>query len=406
MRVVIIGAGHAAGQIITSLLMDQDFTGSITLIGDEQWLPYQRPPLSKQYLSGEMELDQLYLKPKEFYKEHHINVRLGHRVIAIDCTLMTVTLDNGDTVPYDKLALATGTRVRELSIPGSDLDGIHYIRTIDDTSNLRDHFAPDKSLSVVGGGYIGLEVAAAANKAGLKVTVLEMADRVMNRVVAPEVSTYYEALHKSHGVDIRTDIRVSGFTGTDQINAITFEDGSSFETDLCVVGVGVIPNTELAEAAGLECNSDIGGIVVDDSARTSDPHIVACGDCTAHPSHIYGRNIRLESVQNAVDQAKAAALAIMDKPETYNAVPWFWSNQYDAKLQIVGLSQGYDQAVLRGNPDENSFSVFYLKDGTLVAVDAINSAHEYMMGRKLITDGAKPDPARIADTSVSVKELV
>ncbi|MBT4888811.1 MAG: FAD-dependent oxidoreductase [Rhodospirillales bacterium] len=403
MKVVIIGAGHAAGQLITSLKMDETITGSITLIGDEPWLPYQRPPLSKQYLSGEMDVDQLYLKPKEFYKASKVNIRLGHHAQSIDRTAKTVTLDNGDKVAYDKLALTTGTRVRRLSIPGADLEGIHYIRTIDDTDNLRKQFAPGKAMTVVGGGYIGLEAAAAATKAGMKVTVLEMADRVMNRVVAPEVSTFFEALHRSQGVDIRTDIQVTGFTGEQTISAISCKDSPDIKSDLCVVGVGVIPNTELAETAGLKCDN---GIVVDDHAQTEDPDIVAAGDCTAHPNGIYGSQIRLESVQNAVDQAKAAALSILDKPETYCAVPWFWSNQYDVKLQIVGLSEGYDQTVVRGKPENSAFSVFYLKGGTLIAVDAINSAREYMMGRKLITDHAKPDPTRIVDTTIPIKELV
>jgi 3-phenylpropionate/trans-cinnamate dioxygenase ferredoxin reductase subunit len=403
MRVVIIGAGHAAGQLISSLHMDDDFKGSITIIGDEPWLPYQRPPLSKQYLSGDMELDQVFLKDKGYYKTHHVNVRLGRRVEAIDRAAKTVTLDNGDTVAYDKLALTTGTRVRELSIPGSDLDGIHYIRTIDDTDALRKQFATGRSMSVVGGGYIGLEVAAAATKAGMKVTVLEMADRVMNRVVAPEVSTFYEALHRSHGVDIRTDVKVAGFAGKDSISSILFADGSSISSELCVVGVGVIPNTELAETAGLPCEN---GILVDEFAQTEDPDIVAAGDCTVHPNGIFNTQIRLESVQNAVDQAKAAALSILGKPKTYCEVPWFWSFQYDIKLQIVGLSQGYDQTVVRGKPEDASFSVFYLKDGRLIAVDAINSAKEYMMGRKLITEQAEPDPEKIADTSIPVRELV
>ncbi len=403
MKVVIIGAGHAASQLATSLIMDPDFGGSITMVGDEAWLPYQRPPLSKQYLSDEMSRDQLYLKPAEFYVSNDIITKLNKRVESINRTAKTIVLENGEIINYDKLALTTGARVRKLSIPGADLDGIHYIRTIDDTDNLRKNFAPGKKLSVVGGGYIGLEVAAAATKAGMKVTILEMADRVMNRVVAPEVSTFYEKLHRSNGVTIKTNARVSGFQGEGYINAITFEDGSTSRSDLCVVGVGVIPNSELASAAGLACDN---GIVVDDSACTDDPHIVAAGDCTNHPNSIYGTNIRLESVQNAVDQAKTAALSIMGKSETYSAVPWFWSNQYDVKLQIVGLSQGYDQTVLRGDPEDGAFAVFYLKQGTLLAVDAINSAREYMMGRKLITDKAKPDPARIADTTISVKEIV
>ncbi len=402
MAVLIIGAGHAAGQLAASLRME-GYGGAIRIIGDELYPPYQRPPLSKQLLSGDMELDQVYLKPDAFYADNDVELTLGRRVESIDRTARSVTLDNGDVVSYDKLALTTGTRVRKLTIPGADLDGIDYVRTVDDTLALRDRFSPGGHMVVVGGGYIGLEVAAAATKQGMSVTVLEMADRVMNRVVAPEVSAFYEALHRDHGVDIQTDVRVSGFSGNGHVSAVECEDGSSFEADVVVVGVGVIPNTELAEAAGLACDN---GIVVNASAETDDPDIVSAGDCTNHPNGVYGINIRLESVQNAVDQAKAAAKAICGNPETYSAVPWFWSDQYDVKLQIVGLSQGYTQAVVRGDPSSGAFSVFYLKEGVLIAVDAINSPREYMMGRKLIAEHSRPDPARIANTDISVKELV
>ncbi len=401
-NVLIIGAGHAAGQLVASLRME-GYDGAIRIIGDEAYPPYQRPPLSKQLLSGEMELDQVYLKPEEFYTENQIELTLGRRVDSIDRAAKSVTLDNGETVPYDKLALTTGTRVRKLAIPGFDLDGIYYVRAVDDTLALRDRFSDGGRMVVVGGGYIGLEVAAAATKQGMSVTVLEMADRVMNRVVAPEVSAFYQSLHKGHGVDIRTDVLVSGFSGDNHVRTVECEDGSRFEADVVVVGVGVIANTELAEAAGLACDN---GIVVDDCARTDDPDIVSAGDCTNHPNAIYGINIRLESVQNAVDQAKAAAKSICGTPETYSAVPWFWSDQYDVKLQIVGLSQGYTQAVVRGNPSDGAFSVFYLKDGVLIAVDAINSPREYMMGRKLVADRAQPDPIRIANSDIPIKELV
>ncbi len=402
MAVLIIGAGHAAGQLAASLRME-GYDGAVRIIGDEPYPPYQRPPLSKQLLSGEMELEQVYLKPDAFYVDNDVELTLGRRVESIDRAAKSVTLDNGDVVPYDKLALATGARVRKLTIPGADLDGIYYVRTVDDTLALRDRFSPGGRMVVVGGGYIGLEVAAAATKQGMAVTVLEMADRVMNRVVAPEVSAFYEALHRGHGVDIQTDVRVSGFSGDGHVRAVECEDGSRFEAGVVVVGVGVIANSELAEAAGLTCDN---GIVVNACAETDDPDIVSAGDCTNHPNGIYGINIRLESVQNAVDQAKAAAKAICGTPEIYSAVPWFWSDQYDVKLQIVGLSQGYTQAVVRGAPSDGAFSVFYLKDGVLIAVDAINSPREYMMGRKLVADHAQMDPNRIANTNISVKELV
>jgi 3-phenylpropionate/trans-cinnamate dioxygenase ferredoxin reductase subunit len=402
MAVLIIGAGHAAGQLSASLRMD-GYGGKIRIIGDEPYPPYQRPPLSKQFLSGEMELEQIYLKPSVFYTDNDVELTLGRRVESIDRAAKSVTLDNGDVVPYDKLALTTGTRVRKLTIPGADLDGIYYVRVVSDALALRDRFSSGGRMVVVGGGYIGLEVAAAATKQRMAVTVLEMADRLMKRVVAPEVSTFYETLHRGHGVDIQTDVRVSAFVGDGHINAVECEDGSRFEADVVVVGVGVIANTELAESAGLACDN---GIVVNACAETDDPDIVSAGDCTNHPNSVYGINIRLESVQNAIDQAKAAAKAICGMPKTYSAVPWFWSDQYDVKLQIVGLSQGYTQAVVRGVPSDGVFSVFYLKDGVLIAVDAINSPREYMMGRKLVADHAQMDPDRIANTDISVRELV
>jgi len=402
MNVIVVGAGHAAGHLVASLRM-QGFEGSIRLIGDEPYPPYQRPPLSKQYLAGEMALEQVYFKPLDFYDTAKAELTLGVRVESIDRAAKTVSLSDGSTAAYDKLVLTTGTRVRTLPLPGADLSGIHYLRTIDDTDAIARDLRPGARAVICGGGYIGLEVAAAAVKNGASVTVLEMADRVMNRVVAPEVSAFYEALHRGKGVDIRCNVRVTGFEGTGKVERVACENGESFDADLVVVGVGVIPNTELAEAAGLACDN---GIVVDDCARTEDPDILAAGDCTNHPNGIYGINIRLESVQNAVDQATAVAQTICGKPTPYSAVPWFWSDQYDVKLQIVGLSQGYDEAVVRGNPADGAFSVFYLKQGKLLAVDAINSPREYMMGRKLIAEGARPDPEKIRNTDVSVKELV
>ena len=402
MNVIVVGAGHAAGQLVASLRM-QGYEGDIHVIGDEPYPPYQRPPLSKQYLSGEVDLEAVYFKPLDFYQTADADLTLNVRAEAIDRAAKTVELSDGSSVAYDKLVLATGTRVRELPLPGADLEGIHYLRTIADTDAISRDLRPGARLVVCGGGYIGLEVAAAAVKKGASVTVLEMADRVMNRVVAPEVSAFYQNLHSANGVDIRTGIKVTGFDGTGRVEAVTTEGGDRFDADLVVVGVGVIPNTELAEAAGLACDN---GIVVDKYAQTEDPDVLACGDCTNHPNAIYGAHIRLESVQNAVDQANTVAKTICGTPAPYIAVPWFWSDQYDVKLQIVGLSQGYDQAIVRGNPASGAFSVFYLKDGRLLAVDAINSPREYMMGRKLIAEGARPDPEKIVNTDISVKELV
>lgn len=410
MGILIIGAGHAAGQLVAALRM-QGYEGAIRVVGDEPYPPYQRPPLSKQYLSGDMEIEQVYFKPVGFYDQADIELSLGLRAESIDRSAKTVALSDGTNAAYDKLVLATGTRARTLSLPGTDLEGIHYLRTIDDTDAIARDLRRGAKAVICGGGYIGLEVAAAAVKKGGAVTVLEMADRVMNRVVAPVVSKYYQELHAAKGVDIRTGVKVTGFAAGEDANGnnggrvarVAAEGGESFDADLVVVGVGVVPNSELAEAAGLTCDN---GIVVDEYAQTDDPDILACGDCTNHPNGIYGVNIRLESVQNAVDQANTVAKTICGTPEPYKAVPWFWSDQYDVKLQIVGLSQGYDDAVVRGDPASGSFSVFYLKTGALIAVDAINSPREYMMGRKLIAEGARPDPANIVNTDVSVKELV
>ena len=400
--VIIVGAGHAAGQLAASLRME-NYTGNIQIIGDESYPPYERPPLSKQVLSGEMDLDRIYLKPDIFYTENNVELLLGRKVNSIDCLAKFVTLDNGNKLVYDKLAITTGTRVRKLSVPGSDLKNIFYVRSIDDTLNLQKQFTRSGKMVVVGGGYIGLEVAAAATKKGMSVTVLEMTDRVMSRVVAPEVSNFYEKLHLDNGVNIQTGVTVSGFEGKNKSVSGVVCNGNTFEATVVVVGVGVLPNIDIAEDAGLECNN---GIVVDEYTQTSNSDIVSAGDCTNHPNPIYGKHIRLESVQNAVDQAKISAKTICGVKEKYSAVPWFWSDQYDVKLQIVGLSDGYDQTIVRGNPNDRSFSVFYFKKEILVAVDAINSPKEFMTGRKMVSAFFKPDPKIIQDIHTPIKELL
>ena len=403
MSVVIVGAGHAASQVVSSLRME-GYDGAITMIGDEPYIPYQRPPLSKQMLAGDMALDDVYIKAPEFYDIAKTDLKLGTRVDSITRADRTVTLSDGSAVPYEHLVLATGARARALAVPGAELGGIFHLRTIDDTHMIRQRFVAGARLVIIGGGYVGLEVAAAAAKAGLSVTVLEMADRVLGRVVAPVVSHFYANLHAEHGVDIQTQASVSGFEGDEDghVTRVLCGDGTAYKADFVVVGVGGLPNTELAEAAGLRVEN---GILVDAYARTSDPAIFAAGDCTNHPNEIYQTNIRLESVQNAADQATAAAQAICGKPAPYCAVPWFWSDQYDVKLQIMGLSVGYDQAVQRGDPATGAFSVFYLKEGVLQAVDAVNSPRDFTQAKKLIAARAQPDPKRIADTSIAVKSI-
>lgn len=401
-QTVIVGAGHGAGQIVATLKQKQ-YAGRIVLIGEEAWLPYQRPPLSKKYLSGELPAERLYVKPATFYEQADIEVRLETRVERIDRETKSVVLDSGTTVPYTALVLATGSRVRTLDAEGAGLDGIHYLRSIDDVDAIRADLKTAEHVVIVGAGYIGLEVAAVVRTAGHPVTVVEMADRVMSRVVSPELSAFYEGVHRDAGVELVLGTGVDGFTANDgRVAGVKLSDGRTLPADLAVVGVGILPNVELAEAAGLAVDN---GIVVDESCRTADAAIYAIGDCACHPSRIYGRRLRLESVQNALEQAKTAAINIAGGDASYDQVPWFWSDQYDLKLQIVGLSEGFDQAVFRGNPGDRSFSCAYLREGRLIAIDAVNAPKDFMQAKALIANGAKPDPARLADPAIELKNL-
>ena len=400
--IIIIGAGQAAAQAVQSLRAE-GFTGPIKLIGDEPYAPYQRPPLSKKYLAGEIGYDRVELKGQDFYSDSGVETLWQTRVTEIDRRPKRILTGDGRAFEYGKLLIATGSRVREINVPGFDLEGVHYLRNIADVEAIQAHFKPGAKMVVVGGGYIGLEVAAVAAKRGIDVTVLETADRVMARVVDPIVSHFYERVHRAEGVKIETGVTVSGFEGTDKVKAVTSGEGKSFPCDFVVVGIGIIPNTELAVEAGLTVEN---GIVVDELCRTSDPDICAAGDCTSHPNAVYGRRLRLESVHNAIEQGKTAAATLAGKEKPYNQVPWFWSDQYDLKLQIVGLSAGYTQAVVRGDPEgSRSFAVFYLKDDVLIAVDAVNRAPEFMMAKILTQKQAVLDPKRIADETISVKEI-
>ena len=399
--IVIVGAGHAAGQAAASL-RQKKFAGRIVMIGDEPYIPYQRPPLSKKFLAGELEEKRLYFKPENFYPDHDVEMRLSTRVTAIDPDNKSIQLDDDSTISYDKLLLTTGSRVRKLSIPGSDLSGIHYLRSIEDVLAIQKDFRDGARLVIVGAGYIGLEVAAIAVKRGIDVTVLETEDRAMNRVVAPEISAFFQKLHKEAGVKIEFGRMVQEFRGADSVEEVVCADGHVVPADSCIVGIGIIPNTELAEAAGLDCDN---GIVVDEFARTSAPDIYSAGDCTRHPNSLLGINLRLESVHNALEQAKTAAAAMCGDLQPYAQIPWFWSDQYDVKLQIVGLSNGYDKLVIRGDQDAKSFAAFYLKNGRVLAIDAINSPREFMLGKKLIAAKAQFDPEKLADESVDFKSM-
>lgn len=399
--IVIIGAGQAAAQAIASLRQG-GYDGAVTLIGDEPALPYQRPPLSKAYMKGEFEESRLYFRPASWYEDQNINLVLGQRVTAIDRAARCVRFEEGGSAAYDKLIIATGARARQCPVAGADLDGIHDLRTLADVGRIRPQMVEGRRIVIVGAGYIGLEAAAVARQMGLDVTVLEMADRVLARVTSPVISEFYETVHTDEGVTIRTGARLASFKGDSAVAAAMLDDGSEIEADLALIGIGILPNAELAEEAGIECND---GIVVDEDARTSDPDVFAAGDCARRPLVHYGRDGRLESVHNAIEQGKLAAAAILGKPRPKEDCPWFWSDQYDLKLQIAGLSQGHDDIILRGDPASRKFAAFYLKGGVLIAVDAVNAPPEFMMAKRMIVARSMPDPAQLADQTISMKDI-
>jgi 3-phenylpropionate/trans-cinnamate dioxygenase ferredoxin reductase subunit len=400
-NVVVIGAGQAAAQCVESLRR-RGHTGGIAVVGDEPWSPYQRPPLSKKYLAGALPVERLLLRQPAFYAEHRVDLRLGQAVTAIDRSARRALLADGTALPYDALVIATGSRPRRLSLPGIDLAGVHVLRGIADADALRAAARPGARAVIIGGGYIGLEVAATLRQLGLEVTVLEAADRVMNRVVAEPVSRWYEAQHAHHGVRIELGARPLAIVGdaAGRVSAVASVAGE-LAADLVVMGVGVLPNDELARAAGLTCDN---GIVVDDRCRTLDPAVHAIGDCTNHPSAHYGGRVRLESVDNAVEQANTAAADLLGLDARHDKVPWFWSDQYEHKLVIVGLSQGHDQVVLRGDPAQGAFSCCYLRGGELLAIDTINSAKDHLAARKLIPARLRPDPLKLADPALALKD--
>ena len=397
---VIIGAGHAAGQAAASLRQEK-YEGPITIIGDEPFVPYQRPPLSKAYLLGEQPLERVLIRPEKFYADKDVTLKLGVTATAIDRNAKTVSLDNGETVDYDKLIISTGSRPRMLNIEGSDLPGIHYLRTIEDVDAIRNEMEQGKRLVIVGGGYIGLEVASVGVTQGLDVHVLEMEARILQRVTTEDMSEYYHNLHRGRGVHIHTSTGVTGFSGSERVEKVLCGEAGSFDADLVIVGIGIIPNVELADAAGLEIDN---GIVVDDHCRTSDPHIYAAGDCTNHPNPLLERRLRLESVPNAMEQARVCVSNMLGGDKVYAAMPWFWSDQYELKLQMVGFSADGDQQVVRGSKEDNRFAVFYLKEGKVVAADAVNSAKEFMVCKQLI--GKAVDTDMLGDSEVDLKQLL
>jgi len=398
-HVVVVGAGQAGASCVAKL-RNSGFEGRITLVGEEPVAPYQRPPLSKAYLMGEMELERLYLRPESFYAEHDIDLKRNTRVTAIDRAAKTVALE-GETLTYDDLVLATGSVPRSLPAAiGGALENVFLVRTLADADAMAPEFKAGARVLVIGGGYIGLEAAAVAAKLGLKVTLVEMADRILQRVAAPQTSDYFRALHREHGVDIREGVGLERLTGETKVTGAVLSDGSTLDLDFAIVGVGITPATDLAEAAGLEINN---GIATDAKGRTSDPNIWAAGDCASLPYR--GTRIRLESVPNAIDQAEVVAQNLMGAEKDYVATPWFWSDQYDVKLQIAGLNAGYTDVVSRKGEGQTA-SFWYFDGDKLLAVDAMNDARGYMIGKRLIEAGKTADPAILADPDADLKPLL
>ncbi len=399
-KVLIIGAGHAGGTA-AAMLRQYGFEGSIVLAGDEPIAPYQRPPLSKAWLKGEADGDSLLLRPASFYDEQNIDLRVKTVATAIDRAAKTVTFASGATEAYDHLILATGAGPRRLQAPGSALRGVLYLRTAADADALKAALKPGRRLAVVGGGYVGLEVAASARSLGCQVVVIEREARVLARVASPALSSFFEAYHRARGVEIVIGASVTGFKGEHLVTGVSL-GGEVQACDVALVGIGASPNIALAREAGLDCAD---GVVVNLQARTSDPAIFAIGDVTHRPLPLYGRAMRLESVPNALEQAKQAACAITGRPAPAPEVPWFWSDQYDLKLQIAGVPFDADNLVVRGDPAKASFAVFHLAGTRIVAVEAVNAAAEFMGGRQMIGKQMDVDALRLADPAVSMKEI-
>lgn len=401
--VVIVGGGHGGAQAALQL-RTLGFHGSVVIIGDEPELPYERPPLSKEYMAGDKTFDRILLRPESFWADKKVDMLLGHRVSSVDASAKTVTLTDGNSIGYDKLIWAAGGSPRMLTCAGSDASGIFGVRRRADVDAIMARLPSVKHVIVIGGGYIGLEAAAVLTKLGKSVTLLEALDRVLARVAGEDLSRFYEAEHRAHGVDLRTGAMVDRVLTKDgAATGVRLADGTEIAGDLIIVGIGIIPETAPLITAGASGGN---GIDVDAYCRTSLPDIYAIGDLAAHANAFAGgAQIRIESVQNANDQAKVAAQHITGEPVEYHAVPWFWSNQYDLKLQTIGLSGGHDQSILRGDPASRSFSVLYLKSGKLIAIDCVNAVKDYVQSKALIVAGASPDPAKLADATVPLKEL-
>ncbi len=401
MKVVIIGAGHAGGSA-AALLRASAFEGEIVLAGQEPAPPYQRPPLSKAWLKGEADLDSLLLRPETYYAEQNISLRTGVAAVSIAPGERTVAFSDGSIETYDALILATGSTGRRLAIPGADRSDLIELRTIADAERLKSRLGPGRRLVIVGGGYVGLEAAASARALGAEVVLLERLDRVLKRVASEPLSAFFTDRHRGEGVDIRTGVEVAAF----EDGGVTLSTGERIKADVVLVGVGALANDELARHAGLACDpGGSGGVIVDETARTSDPHIYAIGDVTLRPVPVHGVTMRLESVPNALEQARQAAHAIVGRPQTAPEVPWFWSDQYDVKLQIAGLPSEADRTLMRGDPAAGRFAVFHLCGDRVVCVEAVSAPPEFMAGKQLIQRRTPVDLTKLADTAVSMKAV-
>ncbi len=403
-RIVVVGGGQAGGQAVDSLRRE-GFDGEVLLVTAENQPPYQRPPLSKDYLAGRYDLSRVLLRPEAFYAESAIELLTGTRVASIDPGAHRIELGTGRTVDYDRLLLATGSRVRRLDgMPGSDLEGVRYLRTIEDSDRIRAALEGAERVVVVGGGYIGLEVASVAVEAGRAVTVVEALPRLLSRVATGELAAFYASLHRSRGVELRLGSSVARFRGEGgAVRAVELSEGGEIPADLVVAGIGIEPVTDLARDAGIDCDN---GIAVDSGCRTSAPDVFAAGDCTSHPNAFFGRRVRLESVPNAMEQGRVAAATMLGEDRSCESEPWFWSDQHGVRLQMAGLSEGADRTVTRGTFGGDSFIAFHLQGGVLIGADAVNSVREFIFCRRLVAARGRPDPEALADPSVPVRTLL
>ena len=402
MSVVVIGAGHAGGQA-TASLRQLKYDGSITLIGAESHLPYQRPPLTKEYLRREYDISRVTLRPQAFYQKNEIELRLGCSVQTIDRSAKRIELDHGEENQYETLILATGSTPIRPPIPGIELRGVHLLRTIDDVDAIVHDLSSNASVGIIGGGYVGLEAASSLRKLGFNVSVIEMEDRLLKRVATEQLATFYLNLHQRHGVDIRLSTRVTAIRGdcSDRVSSLELSEGTALNVNVVIVGVGVRPATTIATTAGLDVDN---GIRVNEHCQTNDPNIYAIGDCTNHPNPLLDRRLRLESVANAMEQARVVANNIGGKETIYASYPWFWSDQYEYKLQMVGFAEDRDESATRGAHASDSFIDFHIKNGILIGADAINSPREFMAARQLC--GRAVNAKQLSDASIDIRTML